>query len=65
MVIIILLLNKKIFKKLMIKKNIYLVLKKNYSFKTSLIGNIQIKNLIFAIVAAYLSKLKIERYFRI
>ena len=33
---------------------------KKYSFKTSLIGKIQIKNLMFAIVAAYLSKLKIE-----
>ena len=29
---------------------------KKYSFKTSLIGKIQIKNLIFAILAAYLSK---------
>ena len=33
---------------------------KNYSFMTSLVGNIQIKNLIFAIVAAYLSKVKIK-----
>ncbi len=33
---------------------------KSYSFKTSLIGNIQIKNLIFAIVAAYLSGIKIK-----
>ena len=33
---------------------------KIYSFSTSLIGNIQIKNLIFAIIAAYLSKIKIE-----
>ena len=33
---------------------------KKYSFKTSLIGKIQIKNLMFAIVAAYLSKLKIK-----
>ena len=31
---------------------------KKYSFKTSLIGKIQIKNLMFAIIAAYLSKLK-------
>ena len=29
--------------------------KKNYSFKTSLLGKIQIKNLMFAIIAAYLS----------
>ncbi len=34
--------------------------KKNYSFMTALVGNIQIKNLIFAIVAAYLSKVKIK-----
>ena len=33
---------------------------KIYSFKTSLIGNIQIKNLIFAIMAANLSKIKIK-----
>ena len=33
---------------------------KIYSFKTSLIGKIQIKNLIFAIIAAYLSKVKIN-----
>ena len=33
---------------------------KKYTFKTSLIGEIQIKNLIFAIVAAYLSKIKIH-----
>ena len=32
---------------------------KTYSFKTSLLGNIQIENLMFAIVAAYLSGLKI------
>ena len=31
---------------------------KTYFFKTSLIGDIQIKNLMFAIVAAYLSKVK-------
>ena len=35
--------------------------KKNYSFKTSLFGKIQIKNLIFAIIAAYLSKLSIDK----
>ena len=34
---------------------------KNYSFKTSLLGKIQIKNLMFAIIAAYLSKLKINK----
>ncbi len=33
---------------------------KIYSFKTSLIGKIQIKNLIFAIIAAYCSKMKIN-----
>ena len=38
--------------------------KKNYSFKTSLIGRIQIKNLMFAIIAAYLSNLKINKIVR-
>ena len=38
--------------------------KKNYSFKTSLIGKIQIKNLIFAIIAAYLSKLNMDSILR-
>ncbi len=38
--------------------------KKNYSFKTSLIGKIQIKNLMFAIIAAYLSKLNINKILR-
>ena len=33
---------------------------KSYSFQTSLIGDIQIQNLMFAIVAAYLSKIKIS-----
>ncbi len=33
---------------------------KAYSFETSLIGEIQIKNLMYAIVAAYLSKIKIK-----
>jgi len=33
---------------------------KPYSFKTELIGDVQIKNLMFAIIAAYLSKIKIE-----
>ena len=36
-------------------------MEKNTLFKTSLIGKIQIKNLMFAIAAAYLSKLKIEK----
>ena len=44
------------------QNKIYCVInRKKYSFKTSLIGKIQIKNLLFAIVAAYLSKLKIEK----
>ncbi len=34
--------------------------KKKYSFKTSLIGKVQISNLIFAILAAYLSKIKVK-----
>ena len=34
---------------------------KKYSFKTSLIGKIQIKNLMFAMLAAYLSKLRIDK----
>ncbi len=42
------------------KKVDFVFKKKNYSFKTSLIGNIQIKNLMFAILAAYLSNLKLE-----
>ena len=37
---------------------------KKYSFKTSLIGKIQIKNLMFAFVAAYLSKIKINDILR-
>ena len=37
---------------------------KNYSFETTIIGNIQIKNLMFAIVAAYLSKVKIKNILR-
>ena len=44
------------------QNKIYCVINgKKYSFKTSLIGKIQIKNLMFAIAAAYLSKLKIEK----
>ncbi len=35
--------------------------KKNYSFKTSLLGKIQIKNLMFAIIAAYLSNVEINK----
>ncbi len=42
------------------KKVDILINNKTYSFKTSLIGKVQIKNLIFAITAAYLSKLKIK-----
>ena len=42
------------------KKIDFSINKKIYSFKTSLIGKIQIKNLMFAIVAAYLSKIKIN-----
>ena len=38
--------------------------KKSYSFHTSLIGKIQIKNLMFAIIAAYLSKLNINKILR-
>ena len=39
--------------------------KKKYSFKTALIGKVQIKNLMFAIIAAYLSKLKIKKILNI
>ena len=42
------------------KKISFKIKNKNYFFKTSLIGKIQIKNLMFAILAAYLSKLKIS-----
>ena len=43
------------------KKKIYFLFnKKAYSFQTELIGEIQIKNLLFAIVAAYLSKIPIK-----
>ncbi len=48
-------------KKINDQKKIYFTInKKNYTFKTSLIGDIQIKNLLFAIVAAYLSGIKIN-----
>ncbi len=43
-----------------IKKIEFAMNNKIYSFETKLIGNIQIKNLMFAIVAAYLSKIKIK-----
>ncbi len=42
------------------KKVDFIFNKKTYTFKTSLIGNIQIKNLLFAVMAAYLSKIKIN-----
>ena len=43
------------------KKIVYFLLnKKKYSFETELIGEVQIKNLLFAIVAATLSKIKIK-----
>jgi len=42
------------------KKVDFIINKKNYSFETSLIGDIQIKNLMFAIAAAYLSGIKIN-----
>ena len=43
------------------QKKIDIMIKdKKYSFKTTLIGKIQIKNLVFAIVAAYLSDIKIK-----
>ncbi len=42
------------------KKIEFILSNKKYSFETTLIGNIQIKNLMFAIVAAYLSKIKIK-----
>ena len=41
------------------KKIDFIINKKLYTFKTSLIGKVQIKNLLFAIAAAYLSKVKI------
>ena len=43
------------------KKRIYFsLLKKDYSFDSYLIGSIQIKNLLFAVLAAYLSGIKID-----
>ena len=47
-------------KKINDKKIDFTINKKNYSFETSLIGDVQIKNLMFAIVAAYLSGIKIS-----
>ena len=42
------------------KKIDFILNKKKFSFKTFLTGNIQIKNLMFAILAAHLSKIKIN-----
>ena len=42
------------------KRVVFKMKNKKYSFKTSLIGNVQITNLMFAIVAAYLSKININ-----
>ena len=46
------------------KKIEFVINNKKYSFETTLIGDIQIKNLMFAIVAAYLSKIKIKNILR-
>jgi len=47
------------------KKRInFSLLKKDYSFNSHLIGSIQIKNLLFAVLAAYLSGIKIENILR-
>ena len=43
------------------KKVNFIFNKRFFSFETSLIGNIQIKNLMFAVVAAYLSNIKIQK----
>jgi len=40
------------------------LLKKDYSFNSYLIGSIQIKNLLFAVLAAYLSGIKIDTILR-
>jgi len=42
------------------KKIDFLFNKKVYSFRTELIGEVQIKNLLFAVIAAYLSKIKVN-----
>tara|TARA_B100000029_G_scaffold494711_1_gene558816 strand:- start:998 stop:3820 length:2823 start_codon:yes stop_codon:yes gene_type:complete len=47
------------------KKVDFSINKKIYSFKTSLIGKVQIKNLMFAIVASYLSKIKINKILKL
>ena len=53
-------------KKITEKKKIDITInKKDYCFETSLIGDIQIKNLILAIIAAYLSGLKINNILKI
>ena len=47
------------------KKRIHFsLLKKDYSFNSYLIGSIQIKNLLFAVLAAYLSGIKIDTILR-
>ena len=47
------------------KKRInFSLLKKDYSFNSYLIGSIQIKNLLFAVLAAYLSGIKIDTILR-
>ena len=47
------------------KKRVYFsLLKKDYSFNSYLIGSIQIKNLLFAVLAAYLSGIKIDTILR-
>ena len=47
------------------KKIDFIFNKKHYSFKTTLIGKIQIKNLFFAIMAAYLSNIKINNILKV
>ena len=47
------------------KKRIHFsLLKKDYSFNSYLIGSIQVKNLLFAVLAAYLSGIKIDTILR-
>ncbi len=46
------------------KRVSFSLLKKDYSFYSHLIGSIQIKNLLFAVLAAYLSGLKIDSILR-
>ena len=53
-------------KKINVHNKINCIIKgKKYSFKTTLIGKIQIKNLMFAITAAYLSKIKLNEILKI